>query len=418
MPDFGKALRQMEPRKPAADYEHIGGGFKWHLFSLAEQLPFLRSRPEAVRTVLPPGEVCSNALGSHYRIHAVYPDDYFHGKIRLGRFSSSDLGRLMKLMREKGSVPHRDGIVFVDTETTGIQGGTGICPFLIGIGYFAGDEFHMVQYFIRDFDEEPSMLLALGEQLRRFELAVTYNGIAFDIPLLETRFTLTRLENPFQSMSHFDLLFTARKLWRNGHGSCRLVALEREMLSFWRGPDIPGAMIPRAYFNYLERRPAPALESVFTHNVHDVISLAGLTVHACDRVTLEPAALDDPLDLYSLARVFENSSEWHHSRRLYEMALAGGLPEPIRRKALENLSVAYRRSGDHDRSRDVCVELMHHSEFSMVGYEGAAIYYERVAHDFEAALRVLQEGMARAESQRWRMLLQSRWDRLQQKTLL
>src|SRR5215475_9131845 len=418
MPDFGKALRQMErARKPAAAYEHVGGGFKRHLFSLAEQLPFLRSRPEAVRTVLPPGEVCSNALGSHYRIHAVYTDDYFHGKIRLGRFSSSDLEVLTKLMREKAAVPHRDGIVFVDTETTGIQGGTGICPFLIGIGYFAGDEFHMVQYFIRDFDEEPSMLLALAEQLRRFELAVTYNGLAFDIPLLETRFTLMRLQNPLQSMSHFDLLFTARKLWRNGHGSCRLVALEREMLSFWRGPDIPGAMIPRAYFNYLERRPAPALESVFTHNVHDVVSLAALTVHACDRVILEPATFDDPLDLYSLARVFENSSDWRRGRRLYEMALAGGLPEPIRRRAVENLSVAYRRAGQHDRSRDVCLELMRYAEFSMVGYEGAAIYYERVAHDFEAALRILQEGMARAESQRWMALLQSRWHRLQQKSL-
>ena len=299
MPDFGKALRQMErPRKSAAAYEHVAAGFGRRLFSLAEQLPFLRSRPEAVRTVLPPGEVCSNAFGSHYRIHVVYSDDYFHGKIRLGRLSSSDLEALTKLMREKAAVPHRDSIVFVDTETTGIQGGTGICPFLIGIGYFAGDEFHMVQYFIRDFDEEPSMLLALDEQFRRFELAVTYNGLAFDIPLLETRFTLMRLQNPLQSMSHFDLLFTARKLWRNGHGSCRLVALEREMLSFWRGPDIPGAMIPRAYFNYLEHRPAPALESVFTHNVHDVISLAALTIRACDRVTLEPAALDDPLDLF------------------------------------------------------------------------------------------------------------------------
>jgi len=64
------------------------------------------------------------------------------------------------------------------------------------------------------------------------------------------------------------------------------------------------------------------------------------------------------------------------------------------------------------------VELMHHPEFSMAGYEGAAIYYERVAHDFEAALRVLQEGMARAETELCKMLLQSRWDRLQQKSLL
>src|SRR6185436_1815871 len=107
------------------------------------------------------------------------------------------------------------------------------------------------------------MLLALGELLARFELVVTYNGAAFDIPLLETRFTLARLDSPFQRMSHFDFLFTARRLWRNGHGSCRLVALEREMISFMRGPDVPGSMIPRVYFDYLQRKPVPALRGVF-----------------------------------------------------------------------------------------------------------------------------------------------------------
>jgi hypothetical protein len=317
-------------------------------------------------------------------------------------------------MRAKGSVPLRDRIVFLDTETTGVQGGAGMCPFLIGIGCFDADGFHMVQYFIRDFDEEPSMLLALAEHLQQFELIVTYNGAAFDVPLLESRFTLARLDSPFSTMSHFDLLFTARKLWRNGHGSCRLAALEREMISFLRGPDIPGAMIPRAYFDFLRQPQSPALRSVFTHNVYDVISLAALMVHACDRVILEPAALDEPLDLYSLARVLENSSDWPRSIRLYEMALRAGLPEPIRKKTLENLAVAYRRAADHDRSLEICLELMRLPDFSMAGYEGAAIYYERVARDFEAALQVLEEGLSRADNKRWKKLLEARWDRLQQ----
>jgi tetratricopeptide (TPR) repeat protein len=219
-------------------------------------------------------------------------------------------------------------------------------------------------------------------------------------------------------MSHFDLLFTARKLWRNGHGSCRLVALERELLSFLRGPDIPGAMIPRTYFDYLQRRPTPALESVFTHNVHDVVSLAALTVHACDRVILEPAQLDEPLDLYSLARVLEGAGDWRRSIRLYEMALTGGMPELNRKKALENLAVAYRRAGEHERSLEIASQLIRFPEFSMVGYESAAIYHERVGRDFEAALQVLEEGLTRAESKRCKSMLQSRWDRLQQKRLL
>src|SRR5262245_30938566 len=363
MPDFAKALKQIRRsiERPHAT-AWTGPGLP---FSLTDQLRFLKAQPAiAPSNILPPGEVHSTALGSHYVIHAVYPEDHFHGKVRISRFSSLDLERLMNLMRAQGTVPHRDRILFLDTETTGIQGGAGMCPFLVGVAYFAGDELHMVQYFIRDFDEEPSMLVALGELLERFELMVTYNGAAFDIPLLETRFTLARLESPFGAMSHFDLLFTARKLWRNGHGSCRLVALERELLSFLRGPDVPGATIPRAYFDYLQRRPSVTLRSVFTHNVHDVVSLAALTVHACDRVVSEPAALDDALDLYSLARLLENSTEWRRCIQAYEMAVAGGLPEPERRKALENLSVAYRRTGEHERAHAICIGLVGGEEFS------------------------------------------------------
>jgi uncharacterized protein len=368
--------------------------------------------------LLPPGNVESTPLGCHYTIRVIHPHDYFHGKVRLNRFSSSDLEALMTLMHVPGSVPPRDRIIFLDTETTGVQSGSGVCPFLVGIGYLSGDEFHMLQYFIRDFDEEPSMLYALGSFIERFDMIVTYNGSAFDIPLLETRFTLARLDSPFKNMSHLDLLFSARRLWRSGHGSCRLVALEREMISFTRGPDVPGSMIPRAYFDYLQHKPTPTLKGVFSHNVYDVVSLAGLTVHACDRVTLEPAMLDDPLDLYSLARILQNSRSWLRSIRLYDMALAGGLPEPERQKALENLSVIYRRNGNHERSFEICAELMACAQFSMAGFEGAAIYYERVAKDFESALRVLETGLRRAESKRWKKLLQARWDRLQQKVMV
>ena len=366
---------------------------------------------------LPPGQMESTRLGSHYVIRAAYPHDYFHGKVRLSRLSSGDLQCLMTFMREKGHVPERDRIIFLDTETTGIQGGTGMCPFLVGAGYFAADDFQVVQFFIRDFDEEPSMLLSLRQLLEQFDLVITYNGAAFDIPLLETRFALARIDSAFENMSHFDLLFTTRRLWRHGHGSCRLTALEREMISFFRGPDIPGAMIPRVYFDYLRLRTSPALQSVFKHNVHDVVSLAALTVHACDRVTMEPAELDDPRDLYSLSRVMENSADWRRSIRLYEMAIAGGLPEPTRRKALENLSVIYRRAGQHERSRDICAELMRDPVFSITAYEGAAIYYERSARDFEAALRVLDDGLARADTPRCKKRLKARWERLQQKVI-
>src|SRR5205823_978813 len=123
MPDFGKALKQMRALKAT-------GAASNRSFSLTDQLQYLKSRlTTAFTEVLPPGQVESTSLGSHYVIHAIYPADHFHGRIRLSRLSSAELDCLMTLMREKGIVPDRDGIVFLDTETTGIQGGAGMCPF-------------------------------------------------------------------------------------------------------------------------------------------------------------------------------------------------------------------------------------------------------------------------------------------------
>jgi hypothetical protein len=292
---------------------------------------------------------------------------------------------------------------------------------MVGLGFFAGDDFHLVQYFIRDFDEEQSMLYALGQLCGRFQLLVTYNGAAFDVPLLETRFILARFDKPFGHMAHFDLLATARRLWRNGHGSCRLIALEREIVSFLRGADVPGSMIPRLYFDFLNQRSNGLLGGVFTHNGHDVVSLAALTIRACDRIVQDAAPLDDALDLYSLARVMENSRDWRRSIRFYDMAIAGGLPGQFHLKALENLAVVCRRNGDHERSRQISLELMRQSQFSIVGYEGAAIYYEKIAMDLEAAHAVVVEGLKRLEAfpeeKRSRKRLQLRGDRLRQKVM-
>jgi uncharacterized protein YprB with RNaseH-like and TPR domain len=370
---------------------------------------------------LPSGQEDVTPFGRHFVVRNVFDSEYSHGKVRLGRFSCDDLRELMRLMREQGTVPERDHIVFLDTETTGMQGGAGMVPFLVGLGYFEGSDFHMLQYFIRDFDEEPSMLHALEKLLERFRLVVTYNGLAFDIPLLETRFTLARFDNPFAQMPHLDLLTTARRLWRAGHGSCRLVALEREIVSFLRGPDVPGARIPRVYFDFVNHGPSPDMVGVFTHNVFDVVSLAALTVCACDRVTLEPAAFDNPADIYSLARILENTPDWMRCRTLYETALSAELPEPLRARAAESLCVIYRRCGEHEPALAVYMRLMEEPAFSLAAYEGAAIHFERIARNPLRALEIVDDALERLDDvpnhRRWRTLLQARRERLRQKVI-
>lgn len=428
MPDFAKALRQIRPQEqPQRHLFQSSSAFP--VTSLAQQLQYLKTRNPvssreyfsgAVET-LPEGVEEITPYGRHYVVRNVFDHAHCHGKVRLGRFSCDDLRRLMLLMHEKGSVTDRNSIVFLDTETTGMQGGAGMVPFLVGLGYFNGDDFHTEQYFIRDFDEEPSMLHALETFLKRFQLVVTYNGSTFDIPLLETRFTLARFENPFAALQHFDLLPPARRLWRNGHGSCRLAALEKGIVSFLRGPDVPGAMIPRVYFDFVNHGTHPEMIGVFTHNVYDVISLAALTVCACDRVTNEAVPFDNPSDLYSLARILENTTERGRCRSLYEMAMTGGLPEPSRSKAAETLSMMYRRCGEHERSLDICIDLMQSPSFSLVAYEGAAIHFERIVENHARALEIVDEALVRLEhgpeNKRWRFLLQARRERLRQKVI-
>ena len=431
MPDFAKSIRQLRPL-PSKDQPQR------HLFqaepasvSLSHQLQYLKTRHPAPQPAsssvdsrtLPEGQEEFTPYGRHYIVREVFDGEHCHGKVRLGRFSCDDLRRLMTLMHEKEAVPDRDSIVFLDTETTGMQG-TGMVPFMVGLGYFKGGDFHVVQFFIRDFDEEPSMLHALGKLLERFRLVVTYNGSTFDIPLLESRFILARFENSFAGMPHLDLLTGARRLWRHGHGSCRLVALEREIVSFLRGPDIPGSMIPRVYFDFVNHGSSsahPEMKSVFTHNVCDIVSLAALTVCACDRVTAEPAPFDNPLDLYSLARILENTLDWKRSRVLYEMARAGGLPEPAWSRAAESLAVIYRRSGEYERSLEVCMELIQSPSFSIVAFEGAAIHYERIEGNHVRALEIVEDALARLENapehKRRHALLLARRERLRQKVI-
>jgi hypothetical protein len=420
MADFANALRRLRPRPLAEPPQR-------HLFqpapaaSLTQQLLYLKMRnPAPVQHKIgshpggvPPGLEEVTPHGRHYVVRQSFD-------VRLSRFSCGDLRQFQTVMRETGNVPDRDSIVFLDTETTGIQG-AGMVPFLIGAGYFEGDDFQMVQYFIRDFDEEPSMMHALQQLLERFNMIVTYNGATFDIPLLESRFTLARFDNPFTGKAHLDLLTGARRLWRNGHGSCRLVALEREIVSFLRGPDVPGAAIPRVYFDYVNHGSSPQLNGVFTHNVFDVISLAALTICACDRVVDEAAPFDPPSDLYSLARILENTREWRRCESLYEMARDGGLIEPFRSRAAEHLSMIYRRSGRHERGLALCRELMEGPAFILAAYEGAAIHYERIAGDHVRALEIVDQALSRLDDmpqhKRWRALLQTRRERLRQKVI-
>ncbi|MDR7482008.1 MAG: ribonuclease H-like domain-containing protein [Armatimonadota bacterium] len=202
-----------------------------------------------------------------------------------GRHRADDGGAGFEVRRQVYSAaelfgrdgPHPDdaGALFLDTETTGLAGGTGTTPFLIGLAYL--DDAHLVleQYFLRRLSGEPALLAALRARLEGAAQLVTFNGRRFDWPILAARYVLGRLRIA-PPPAHLDLMSVARRLWHRPLGTYRLAVVEREALAIDRGWDIDSAQIPGLYVHYLRTGDAGPLEPVFVHNAHDVRTLVHL----------------------------------------------------------------------------------------------------------------------------------------------
>ena len=180
--------------------------------------------------------------------------------------------------------------LFLDTETTGLAGGTGTMAFLIGLGWFEEGHFQVRQILARDFGEEKAALTYLREITAQKKFLVTFNGKAFDVNLLSTRFIMNRMPGCLAELPHLDLLHPSRRILGHRLENCRLATLEEEVLGVRREGDIPGWEIPQRYFDWLRRRDPRLLAGIFEHNRLDVISMATLTAHLIDVLTAHALA--------------------------------------------------------------------------------------------------------------------------------
>ena len=228
---------------------------------------------------------------------------------------------------------------FLDTETTGLAGGSGTYAFLVGVGRITPQGFRVRQFFMRDFGEEASQLSALTEHLKQFEVLITYNGRTYDQPLLETRFRMVRQRPPFSSLEHLDLLFGARRLWNLRFDSCRLVDLENQILGVERQGDLPGELIPYVYFEYVRTHEIFRLMPVFHHNAIDILTLACLTAivpRAFHRRI--SAEFSHGAEMVGLARWWRQAEQHENALALFRQAHR---EESFRRFAVSHL-VGYR----------------------------------------------------------------------------
>jgi len=198
-------------------------------------------------------------------------------------------------------------LLFVDLETTGIAGGAGSYAFLVGCGWFDRGRFHVRQYLLSSFASERALLEAVRDVAGDVDAVVTYNGKSFDLPLIETRYSLNRLTTPFADMPHVDMLHHARRLWHGADEGHRLSSLETSLLGHERDGDVPGFEIPARYFRYVHTGDARPLGAVLEHNRLDLLSLALLTARAAQMLDEGVTGAATAREALGIGRLYERA---------------------------------------------------------------------------------------------------------------
>ncbi|SPE31963.1 conserved hypothetical protein [Candidatus Sulfopaludibacter sp. SbA3] len=349
--------------------------------------PTLRAAGHFIQDLLS-GEVVRTALGEHFETERVWERHRRHGSVGICDLAGLPEDLLDQLSANAIPRAHPTRWAFLDTETTGLAGGTGTYAFLIGVGSIDATGFRLRQFFMRDYGEEASLLSRLTEYLAPFDVLITYNGKAYDQPLLETRFRMARARSPFDRMEHLDLLFGARRLWKLRLETCRLVDLENRILGVERQGDLPGEMIPYCYFEFLRTKRAFEIVPIFHHNAIDILSLACLTaiVPFAFR-SPEEAELRHGADLIGLARWVNQAGRKEEALRLFRRAVEMGLPDDLLFRTLWDIAVMEKRLGRADAALALWTDLAAgRSPFRARALEALAKHYEHRERNYAMAL--------------------------------
>jgi uncharacterized protein YprB with RNaseH-like and TPR domain len=333
------------------------------------------------------GEDRINRLGGHVRVQQRF------ARPRAGRMEFQALQRIVS--NPSDCDPSR--WLFLDTETTGLAGGTGTYAFLVGLAWWEEDGFIVEQHFMRDHSEEPSLLLEILERFAQRPVLVTFNGKSFDWPLLQTRYRMTRAGTVPEPQAHLDLLHPARQIWRQRLESVALAQLERHILKLDRGQDIPSETIPQRYFDFLRGGPPDPMAEVFHHNQMDLCGLASLALHMAHILAHPEESNCCAGELLGISRLLRRRGEDRLACRIYQRALEGGLPKAAETLARRELAILAKRERNFELSNAVWEKLLDDSAEGLRAYEQLAIYYEHHASLPQRAAMLSREALVRMQ---------------------
>ncbi len=333
--------------------------------------------------------------GRHYETEKLYERHRRHGSIGIADLEDLPADLLDSI--SNGQIRGVDPVkwCFLDTETTGLAGGSGTRAFLIGVGRITPQGFRIRQFFMREFGEEASQLSALQEHLKQFDLLITYNGRTFDQPLLETRFRMVRQRSPFNSLEHFDLLFGARRLWNLRFDSCRLVDLENQILGVERQGDLPGELIPYFYFEYLRTHEIFRLMPIFHHNAVDILTLACLT--AIVPLAFHPpeqARFSHGAEMVGLARWWRKAEQPENALSLLRLALDRDLPDELLFRTMWDIAALEKKLGREHAALPMLTDLTAvRNPWRTAAFTELAKYYEHRERDYAKALEMTRNAL-------------------------
>jgi uncharacterized protein YprB with RNaseH-like and TPR domain len=334
--------------------------------------------------------------GDVFIVEQAYLPDYRHGIAPI--FSSLPLSLISQWANDSRLLDMPlSKFAFLDTETSSLAGGTGTYAFMVGIARFVDNQFALRQFFMRDPAEEPAMLEAIAQFLAPAQALVTFNGKAFDAPLLTTRYRLHHIPVPYEDYSHLDLLPLARRLWRDRLESRALKYLEQHVLGLTRSmEEVQGYEIPWLYFDYLRTGDARPLAGVFYHNAMDVVAMAALLAHV-NAVIENPyeGRVEHGLDFVALGKLFEDLGHWEEAARLFERGLELNLTESDFSLAVRRLSTLQKRRGDFEKAISLWETAAENGH--IYAHIEMAKYYEHKCRDARTALKWTSSALEHVE---------------------
>ncbi|NLG58203.1 MAG: ribonuclease H-like domain-containing protein [Clostridiales bacterium] len=289
---------------------------------------------------------------------------------------------------ENGADIPLEAFLFLDTETTGLRGGAGTLAFLIGVGWFEGDDFRVRQYLIRDYHQEAQMLDKVFAQFEEARCLVTFNGASFDLPLLESRATVNRLKERYQPPLHLDVIHAARRVYKLRLRQCALSRLEEQVFGQPREDDLPGADIPARFFEYLKTRDEGLMTEVLRHNYLDILSLARLKL-LMSHLHENPMDARHHRDIFSLGKVYEKHGQVEKAASCFRACT----DQDVKARAWVRLGDMYKRCKSNLKAADAYEAVLEESSMSFHVCTALAKIYEHRLKDPGRALAIVRQGM-------------------------